>query len=290
MDDYIIESRKPRHEFFYDLIRDTHKALPNLKIICVQTNGLDALFKILKKNHIRLAHGSLRFDRDSHGIVFMQEFRPGKGMFQRGYFHSIDTDRPLWEIVGSAIIRLAGRRDRAVRQDSADLNAEDYCIILQGNLEMKYILSLVSQGRVSYDTTQKHLKEEPVYYALAILSKLKPEQIIQLKIKDLEHAESQLNAVLLKEGRTIRDVACLLGKTEQGEYYATPDRQENALPVNMFNHKVVPIEIAREIKRSSRKLLKENKILVLDNLTFTELSSCLVEREKFYYEISKTPG
>ncbi len=99
---YLHENRKPRHEFFYDLIRDTHKALPNLKIIYVQTNGIDALLRILKKNNIKLTHGSLRFDRDKSGIVFMQEFRPGKGIIKRGYFHSIDTNRPLWEIVGTA--------------------------------------------------------------------------------------------------------------------------------------------------------------------------------------------
>ena len=50
------------------------------------------------------------------------------------------------------------------------------------------------------------------------------------------------------------------------------------------------IEIAREINKAYRELLKEKKLLVLDNMTFAELSTCLVEREKFYYEINKTPG
>ncbi len=289
MDDYLNETQKPRHEFFYDLIRDTHKALTNLKIIRVQTHGLDALFRILKQNHIKLVHGSLRFDRDARGMVFMQEFRPGKGLLQRGYFHSIDTDRPLWEIVASAIIRLAGHRERIVQKDSSELIEEDYCIILQGNMEMKYILSLVSEGRVSFDTKQEHLKEEPIYYALAILSKLQPDQVLQMKIKDTRNAQSELTTGLFKIGRTAKDIACLLGKTVQGEYYATPGAQKNTLPVNMFNHKVVPIEIARELKKSARALMREKKVLVLDNLTFSELSSCLLEREKFYYEISKTP-
>ena len=176
-----------------------------------------------------------------------------------------------------------------VKHESAGLIEEDYCIVLLGNLEMKYILSLVSQGRVSYDTHQEHLREEPIYFALAILSKLKPEQVIQMKIKDTMNAESELIAWLFQLGKTKKDIACLLGKTEQGEYYTTPNTQDNSLPVNMFNHKVVPIEIAREINKAYRELLKEKKLLVLDNMTFAELSTCLVEREKFYYEISKIP-
>jgi hypothetical protein len=285
MDDYIQDSRKPRHEFFYDLIRDTYRALKNLKIVYVQTNGIDALLKILKSNNIKLAHGSLRFDRDAKGVVFMQEFRPGKGLIQRGYFHSIDTDQPLWEIVGSAIIRLATRRERGIKQASSGLIDEDYCIVLQGSLEMQYILSLIKQGRVSYDTHQGHLIEEPIYYALAILSKLKPEQVIQLQVSDLKKAEAGINSGLFQLGKTIKDIACLLGKTELGEYYTTLSAKDSALPVNTFNHKVVPIEIARELKNSAQALLKGDKLLVLNNMTFTDLSNCLIEREKFYFEV-----
>jgi hypothetical protein len=288
MEDYIADSRKPRHEFFYDLIRDTYHALKRLKILHVQTNGIDALLRILKKNEIALAHGSLRFDRDKQGMVFMQEFRPGTGLIQRGYFHSIDTDRPLWEIVGTAIVRLAKRKERALQQASTELKSEDFCIILQGNLEMNFILELIKQGRVSYDTHQEHLIEEPIYHALAILSKLKPEQVIQMKLDASDDAESKINAGLFKFGKTVKDMACLFGKTEHGEYYSTLHTEETALPVHTFGHKVVPIEIARGLKNAARALLRGKQIMVLNNLTFAELSQCLVEREQFYYEVNRT--
>jgi len=158
---------------------------------------------------------------------------------------------------------------------------------LQGSLDIKFILKLIKEGRVSYNTRQEHLREEPIFFALVVLSKLKPEQVIQTRLKDRSKPEADLKVELSRIGQTTKDIACLIGKNEQGQFYTAPQQSETSFPVNVCSHKVVPIEIAQELNKMVRLLIRKRKLLVLDNLSFTELSQCLTEREKHYYEIAK---
>jgi len=124
---HVSDFPKPRYKVFFELIAETQKALRDLRIIIIKERGIGAVHKYLKTNRIKLAHGSIRFDRDRAGTVFIQEFRPSPSIFQRGEFYSIEAEKPFWEIAGTAIVRLARRRER-LNKDKM-LNITDFFFI-----------------------------------------------------------------------------------------------------------------------------------------------------------------
>jgi hypothetical protein len=283
----IYDISKPRYKIFYELLDETHHALKTLKIVTISQPGIKKLYGHLKESKIKIAHGSLRLDKDREGTVFLQEFRPSPSIFQRGEFYSIGSDKPFWEVVGTAIIRLSRRKSRLIKDKLVNKHHQ-YCIILQGGLNIQYIESLLDKGSVSYDTQQSHLCEEPVYAALSILHQVDSKQIIEIKIKDKEHPEAELTQSLFRMGKSIKNIACLIGKNRRGHFYTAPHDENTEFPKNICTHKVVPIEISKEINRVYKQLLSGQGLLILDGITFDELSTCLENRDQFYYDVAQS--
>ena len=283
----IYDISKPRYKIFYELIDETHQALKTLKIITISQPGIKEVYGHLKKSKIKIAHGSLRLDKDQEGTVFLQEFRPSPSIFQRGEFYSIGSDKPFWEVVGTAIIRLSRRKSRLMKDSSVN-KRQSYCIILQGGLNIQYIERLLEKGSVSYNTQQSHLCEEPVYAALSVLHQVDSKQIIEIKIKDKEHPEEELTQNLFRMGKSIKNIACLIGKNKRGHFYTAPHDEETEFPKNVCTHKVVPIEISKEINRVYKELLGGKGLLILDGITLDELSACLENKDQFYYNVAQS--
>jgi hypothetical protein len=176
---------KPIYKLFYELVDEASKALDKIDVITVNKCGVKEMYKALKKQKINLAYGSLRIDRDTKGQVFLKEFRPSSKIFQNGYFFPLNAERPLWENLGTALVRLYHKKLRYQDEQNNTKRFRKeprFCIILQGNLQREYINILLRQGRFSYDTNLNHLTEEPIFGALTVLSQISKEQIVETKL------------------------------------------------------------------------------------------------------------
>jgi hypothetical protein len=240
----------------------------------------------LRSRKIKPAFGSLRLDRDSNGELFIQEFRPSKNFLRRGYFVSLDRDVPLWNSIGTLLIRLYKKLQRQVElaaQDNSEKN-EQYCLILQGALDRKYIELLLEQGRFSFNTRANHIIEEPVFESLNILSQISDKQILKLQLPKYQNIASELNDAILNVHRELDEVACVIGRDRNGDFYVAASDKTGHFIVHSCKYKLIPIEIARAIQRAGQRLTERHKILVLDNLDLDTIVNCLQEREKYYFE------
>ena len=177
----------PVHEYFYKLVDESLYALDNIPVYKYPKSGIRALKRVLRRNRVKPAFGSLRLDRDMNGVIFLQKFIPNRSAWRRGYYQSIEADCPFWEILGTEIIRLHGRNERLQQLEAEDRRVAlkkhgQFCVFLQGNMDKKYLQILLEQGRYSYDTLQSHLKEEPIFSALSVLSRLSNRNVIETNL------------------------------------------------------------------------------------------------------------
>jgi hypothetical protein len=276
-------SNTKQHEYFYRVVHEAGEALKTLTLVVINESGIDQLHKSLKTKQITPAFGSLRMDRDKHGTIFLQEYRPAKSLFKKGYFHSIKMEAPFWDTVGTALIRLAEKKKR---QAKTDATKSEYCLILQGNMQKEYFKILLEQGRFSFDTKENHLQEEPVFAALSVLAQLHRDQIIETHIDTMNDLQKQLTAEVEKSGHSIKEIACIVGINQHGEFYTAPREHRNDFNINICQYKVIPIEIGKAISMVKRALLQSKNLLILDQLTFDALCECFINRNRYYIKAS----
>jgi hypothetical protein len=277
---------RPDARYFYDLKDEAISALRNIVIVTVPKQGVKALFSELRSRKIKPAYGSLRLDRDVKGELFIQEYRPSKNILRRGYFISLDRAVPLWNSIGTLIIRLYKKLQRQAEQQSVQDTIQDstICLILQGSLDRKYIELLLDQGRFSFNTQANHIIEEPVFESLEILSRISADQVLEVELPRYQKFDSELNDAVLNAGKELTDVACVVGKDRKGDFYVAAADQRGHFIVHSCKYKLVPIEIARAIKRAGKKLSENKRMLLLDNVNMDVLLSCLKDRQKYYFE------
>jgi hypothetical protein len=276
-------SNHKQHEYFYQVVHQAVEALQTISLVVINESGIDHLYKTLKQKQITPAFGSLRLDRDKAGTIFLQEYRPAKSLFKKGHFHSIKMESPFWETVGTALIRLAEKKKRQVEGNT---KKEDYCLILQGNMQKEYFKILLEQGRFSYDTKENHLQEEPVFAALSVLAQLRRDQIIETHINNINDLQNQLTAALEKRGHSLGEIACIVGINKQGEFYTAPREHRHDFNINVCQYKVIPIEIGKAISMVKRALIQSKNLLILDQLTFDALYDCFNNRSRYYFKAS----
>jgi len=282
---------KPMYKLFFELVEEAISALYKINTVTINKSGIQEMFKELKKQKIKLAYGSLRIDRDIDGHLFIKEYRPTSKLFRKGYFYSIHSDQPLWENLGTSLIRLYHKKERfdaLQKQKQTSKKDTKFCVILQGNLQRDYIKILLKQGRFSYNTNQNHLTEEPIFSALNVLSQISQEQIVETQLNDQLNFEENLNAELYKMGITVQQIACVVGKNAQGKVYTAPREHERSFSFSECKYKIVPIEIAKAIVLVGRSLVNNKGLLVLDHISYSGLWNCLNNREKYYTETSHT--
>ncbi|MGD9898755.1 MAG: hypothetical protein AB7T22_06465 [Calditrichaceae bacterium] len=289
------QSTNQPHEHFYEHVGEVVKALDNLKIIPVHEHGIKAVFKELDRQNIQPAFGSLRIDRDKEGRVFIKEYRPSPSLFRTGYFHSIDSQLPFWEKVGSAIIRLSENKIRLLKEPDQQPKGKkswfkkgsEFCIILQGNMDKNYLKILIEQGRISYDTNKDNLREENIFSALEILSKTAMNQIIEIRILNKQFYLKEIGGTLLLRDKSTRDIACIIGRKTDGALYTAPGEYNSEISENDLNLKVGPVEVSREINLCGDALVREKKMLILDEITLEDLKEFLKNAEAYYTELSE---
>jgi hypothetical protein len=272
-----------QHEYFYEIIKEADEALKSLSLLVINESGIEYLHKVLKEKKITPAFGSLRLDRDKNGTIFLQEYRPAKSLFKKGHFHSIRTEQPFWEAIGSALIRLVEKKKRELNTMKEN---EDYFLILQGNMQKEYFKILLEQGRFSYDTKQNHLQEEPIFAALSVLAQLHKDQIIETHINNMKDLRNQLSVEVEKSGHSINEIACVVGKNEEGEFYTAPRQHKSDFNINICQYKIIPIEIGKAISMVKRALLQSKNLLILDQLTLDTLNECFNNRNNYYFKAS----
>ena len=288
---------KPRFKYFYDFINDAIAALDNVDVISIPDIGVHALFKELRKRKLKLIYGSLRLDRDSLGKVFLKEYRPRRFLPFTGYFYNVKPVFPFWESIGSALIRLSEKKKRQndlknkqnIIQKIWQLttgNGKDYCFILQGNMEKEYVKVLLEQGRITYNTQESHMKEEPIFSALSILSQLTREQIVETDFKNKQDIEKELYDTLKIYDKSIQEIGCIVGKKDEGEFYCALNENKTHLDFTTLGNKLLPFELAKEIVLASRSLINGHRLLILDNMTFDNLLNFLGNFDKYYLKLS----
>ncbi len=285
---------KSRYEFFFDLLDEAVLSLNQLKVMVIPNRGIEAVVSEFTFNKTLPAFGSLRFDKDKQGRMFVQEFRPGSSAIEGGYFYSFKSERPFWEIVGTLLARINKKRKRHLENIGKNLKSSSkknvqYCVILQGGLDKKFIQSLLEQGRVSYNAHNEYLREGPLYSALSILSELSPGQIIETKVKNEYNLKTELVFTLASKGRSLNEIACVVGKSLNDDFYTSFARKDNQFPVQILKDKSVPVNIATTITNYKDPLLKDNRLLILDKLTLKDLLEYLKNR-KNYYKVPVSPA
>ena len=60
-------------------------------------------------------------------------------------------------------------------------------------MEKEYVKVLLEQGRITYNTQESHIKEEPIFSALSILLKLPQEQIVETELNNKQNIENELD-------------------------------------------------------------------------------------------------
>jgi len=283
---------KPRHEFFFELLDEATLSLNQLISIEIDACGIDAVNSEFNLKNMRPEYGSLRFDKDIKGRIFLQEFRPGNSAIKGGYFYSFNSERPFWEIVGTLLARLNKKRKRHLENIVHTINKSyrsnrQYCLILQGGLNKDFLRSLLEQGRVSYNTHNEYLREEPLYSALSILSELSSDQVIETVIRNEHELKNELIFKLSRQGKSLSEIACVVGKNNEGNYYTSSCKKMNQFPIHEWKDKVIPVNIANEISSLRDSFLKDKGILVLDKLTLAGLKGYLQDQNNFSY---KTPA
>ncbi|MFC2088243.1 hypothetical protein ACFLSX_01450 [Calditrichota bacterium] len=282
---------KPRHTYFHELIDEALHALNQLKVIEIPRSRIEAVKEEFKTSKIKPAHGSLRFDKDANGQIFLQEFRPVSMKFKalkHGYFCSIKSERPFWEIVGTHIIRVNRKRRRYLENIAQNVNKPSseisrYCLIMQSGLTKDFIKTLLEQGRVSFSTQKDFLKEGPLYSALSIISKLTMDQVVETNAKNGREIKNEVLSKLSGKGNQIKEIACVIGRTNRGDYYTSIGDKDNQFPVKIWNDKAIPVNIASEITFVENSLLKDRNLLVLNKLTLPDLVGYLHNRPDFNY-------
>jgi hypothetical protein len=272
-----------QYEYFYKVIHEAIEALKEITLLVINNSGIDQLQKTIKEKQITPAFGSLRLDRDNQGTIFLQEYRPTKSLFKKGYYHSIKMEGPFWDTVGTALIRLAEKKKRHTTENG---NKEQYCMILQGNMQKEYFKILLEQGRFSFDTKENHLQEEPVFAALSVLAQLRRDQIIETHINNINDLPKQLTAEMEKSGHSLQEIACVVGINEDGEFYTAPREHRHDFNVSICQYKVIPIEIGKAISLVKRALLQSKNLLILDQMTFDTLYDCFANRSRYYFKAS----
>jgi hypothetical protein len=290
---------KPRYQYFYEIIHDAIEALNNINVISIPTTGVKSLFNELKKRKIKLTYGSLRLDRDEAGNVFLKEFRPRRILPVTGYFYNVKPVYPFWESIGSALIRLSEKknREKSIKERNKQNilsrilkilkgKGKEYCLILQGNMEQEYVKILLEQGRITYNTQESHLQEEPIFSALAVLTRLPQEQILETKLSNKHDINNELVDELKKFGKSIQEIACIVGKKDDEEYYCALNENENHFKVSTYNHKLFPFEFAKRIIISGRSLMNGHRLLILDSISFDTLLKFLENFDQYYLKLS----
>lgn len=282
---------KPRHTYFHELIDEALLALNQLKVIEIPKSRIDAVEEEFKLSHIRPAHGSLRFDIDENGQIFLQEFRPVAMKFmalRHGYFCSIRSERPFWEIVGTHIIRVNRKRRRYLENIARNLgksssNKSQYCLIMQSGLTKDFIKTLLEQGRVNFNAQDDLVKEGPLYSALSIISKLRKEQVIETQAKNGREIKNEVDLILSEQGGNNKEIACVVGRSNKGYYYTSVGDRGNQFPVQIWDDKAVAVNVASEITFVENSLLKDRNLLILNKLSLPELVGYLQNRPDFKY-------
>ena len=275
---------KPDYNYFFNLKDEAKIALGDLVIITVKIPGIKALFAELRRTKIKPAFGSIRLDQDSTGELFIQEYRPSKNFLRKGYFVTLEREVPLWNNLGTLIIRL-NKKFRRETEDTIDDGYETqkkHCLILQGSLDRKYIETLLDQGQFSYNTNKDHIIEEPIFEALDILDHISSEQVCELQIQNHQNFDTELRMLSTDAGTEVSEIACIIGRDKNNDYYVARSDKNNHFIIHSCKYKLVPMEIARTIKQASGKISDHGKILVLDKLNLSTLLECLNEREKYY--------
>ena len=267
-------SNHNQHEYFYKVVHEAVDALRELTLVVINESGINHLHSTIKEKQIMPAFGSLRLDRDKQGIIFLQEYRPTKSLFKKGYFHSIKME---------ALIRLAEKKKRLAGEKN---DKSEYCLILQGNMQKEYFKILLEQGRFSFSTKDNHLQEEPVFAALAVLAQMRRDQIIETHIKNVNELQNQLSAEVEKSGHSLKEIACVVGIDKEGNFYTAPREHRHEFNINVCQYKVIPIEIGKAISMVKRALLQSKNLLILDQLTFDSLYECFTNRSRYYYRAS----
>jgi len=277
---------QPDYNYFFNLKDETKIALADLVIITIERPGIKALFAELRHKKTDPAFGSIRLDRDSSGELFIQEYRPSKNFLRKGYFFSLEREAPLWNSLGTLIIRLHKKFQRET-EDTIDDGYETlkkHCLILQGSLDRKNIETLLDQGQFSYNTNKDHIIEEPIFEALDILDHIDSAQVRELQIQNHQNIDTELKMMSANAGTDVSDISCVIGLDKNNDYYVARSDKNNHFIIHSCKYKLVPMEIARTIKLASIKISDHGKILVLDKLNLSTLLECLNEREKYYLE------
>ena len=275
---------KPDYNYFFNLKDEAKIALRDLVIITVERPGIKALFAELRRIKTEPAFGSIRLDRDSAGELFIQEYRPSKNFLRKGYFVTLEREVPLWNSLGTLIIRLHKRFRRETEDAINDENEKQkkHCLILQGSLDRKYIEILLDQGHFSYNTNKNHIIENPIFEVLDILDHISSAQVCELQIQNHQNFDTELRMLTADVGTDVSEIACVIGRDKNDDYYVARSDKNNHFIIHSCKYKLVPAEIARTIKLAGSKISDHGKILVLDKLNLSTLLECLNEREEYY--------
>ena len=91
---------------------------------------------------------------------------------------------------------------------------------------------------------------------------------------------------LKKFGKTIQEIAFIVGKKDEDEFYCALNENTNHFAINTFNYKLFPFELSKEIILANRDLIHNHRLLVLDSLTFDSIWQFLNNFDKFYVKLS----